>query len=124
MDAEKRKSIIRQLEHLSRLMDASIGIPGTKFKFGIDAVIGLIPGGGDLIGVVISLYVVARAAQLGIPKSTIVRMLGNVASDGLIGSVPVAGDVFDAFFKANQRNVKLTLDALSESELKIEDKAE
>lgn len=112
MDDTKRNKIVRELERVSKLMDTSIGIPGTKIQFGLDPLIGLIPGGGDAVGVVISLYLVARAAQLGVPKATLLRMVGNLIADGLIGVVPVAGDIFDVFFKANQRNVKLALDAL------------
>lgn len=114
MDAAQRKSIIRELERISTLMDASIGIPGTKFQFGADALIGLFPGGGDLVGVGVSLYIVARAAQLGVPKRVLARMLGNVAIDGVVGTVPVAGDVFDAVFKANKKNVALALESIQE----------
>jgi hypothetical protein len=108
---DQQKSI-RELKRLSRIMDASIGIPGTKYQFGADALIGLIPGVGDFAGVIISLYIVARCTRLGLPKRLIARMIGNVILDGFVGTVPVAGDLFDVVFKANLRNVNAALEYL------------
>ena len=99
-----------RLKKLAWLLDSSIAIRGTRFTVGLDAVIGLIPVLGDLIGVALSSFILAEANRLGAPKSVLWRMAGNVGIEGLVGMVPFAGDVLDAVFKANQRNVKL-LDA-------------
>jgi hypothetical protein len=96
-----------QLEWLAWLLDSSIRIPGINFRIGIDALIGLIPGLGDMVGVLLSSYIVGRAWQLGVPKSTLARMGFNVLLEGVVGAVPILGDVFDAAWKANQRNVRL-----------------
>ncbi|HEU4921924.1 MAG TPA: DUF4112 domain-containing protein [Burkholderiales bacterium] len=97
----------RKLERLAWLLDSSIPIPGTRFSIGLDALIGLAPFLGDLIGVLLSTYIVGEAARLGASRSVLARMVFNVAVEGLAGLVPLAGDVFDAAWKANQRNVRL-----------------
>src|SRR2546421_8726725 len=99
-----------RLRQLAWLLDSSIPIPGTKFTVGIDALIGLFPFIGDLIGVLLSSFILNEAARLGAPKVVLWRMAANVGIEGIVGIVPLAGDVFDAAFKANQRNVRL-LDA-------------
>lgn len=96
-----------RLNRLAWLLDSSIPIPGTPFSVGVDAVIGLVPFVGDLAGVLLSGYIVKEAAALGVSKSVLARMALNVALEGLVGMVPFAGDLFDAAFKANQRNVRL-----------------
>jgi hypothetical protein len=96
-----------RLNRLAWLLDSSIPIPGTPFSIGLDALIGLFPFVGDLAGVVLSGYIVRQAAALGASKSVLARMALNVAVEGLVGMIPFAGDVFDAAFKANQRNVRL-----------------
>ena len=99
-----------RLQQLAWLLDSSIPLPGTRFTIGIDALIGLFPFIGDLVGVLLSSYILGEAARLGAPKSVLMRMGLNVGMEGVVGIVPLAGDVFDAAFKANQRNVRL-LDA-------------
>lgn len=89
------------------LLDSSIPIPGTRLSIGIDALIGLVPFVGDLIGVLASSYILAEAARLGVGRSVLIRMALNVAAEGIVGIIPLAGDVFDAAWKANQRNVRL-----------------
>jgi len=96
-----------RLRFLAWLLDSSIRIPGTRFTIGLDALIGLVPFLGDLAGVLISSYIVAEARRLGVGRSTLARMAFNVAVEGLVGLIPFAGDVFDAAYKANQRNVRL-----------------
>lgn len=96
-----------RLNRLAWLLDSSIPIPGTRFSIGLDALIGLVPVVGDLAGVLLSGYILKEAAALGVPKSILARMALNVAVEGLGGMVPMAGDLFDAAFKANQRNVRL-----------------
>jgi hypothetical protein len=95
------------LEQLGRLMDSQFEIPGTGIRFGLDALIGLIPGLGDVAGGLVSLYIVGSAARYGVSRVTIARMALNLAGDALLGSLPVVGDLFDVGFKANNRNVAL-----------------
>jgi Domain of unknown function (DUF4112) len=99
-----------RLAFLAWLLDSSIPVPGTRFTVGLDALIGLVPVLGDLIGVALSGYIVAEANRLGAPRALLTRMAFNVAIEGIVGVVPLLGDLFDAGWKANQRNVRL-LDA-------------
>ena len=92
---------------LARALDSAVGIPGTKFRFGLDPIIGLVPGLGDLAGAVLSGYIVLVGIQLGASRSVVLRMLANVAIDTFVGSVPLVGDMFDAAWKSNNRNVAL-----------------
>jgi hypothetical protein len=92
---------------LARLLDDLIRIPGTNIGVGLDPVIGLIPGVGDVIGGLMSSYILMVAAQEGAPTSILLRMLGNIALDSLVGVVPVIGDLFDVGVKSNRRNVDL-----------------
>ena len=96
-----------KLSRLAWLLDSAIPIPGTRFTIGLDALIGLFPVIGDVVGVALSSYILKEAAALGVSRSILVRMALNVAVEGLVGMIPFAGDVFDAAFKANQRNVRL-----------------
>lgn len=96
-----------RLKFLAWLLDSSIPLPGTRFSIGLDAVIGLVPLLGDLIGVALSSFIVAEASRLGAPRSLLLRMSFNVAVDGVVGVVPILGDLFDAGWKANQKNVRL-----------------
>ena len=100
----------QRLAWLAWLLDSSIPIPGTRFSVGIDALIGLFPLVGDLIGVLFSSYILSEASRLGAPKSVLMRMSFNIGIEGVVGIVPFAGDLFDAAFKANQRNVKILND--------------
>ena len=104
---------LARLRWLARLMDAQFGLPGTRFRFGVDALIGLAPGVGDAMTGLLSLYVVWEARKLGAPPPLLARMLGNVAIEVVGGAVPVLGDLFDAAFKANLRNVALLEDWLA-----------
>jgi hypothetical protein len=96
-----------RLRQLAWLLDSSIPVPGTRFTIGIEALIGLFPFLGDLVGVLLSSFILGEAARLGAPRSVLLRMAANVGLEGVVGIVPLAGDVFDAAFKANQRNVRL-----------------
>jgi hypothetical protein len=89
---------------LSHLLDRAFRVPGTSWRFGLDAVIGLIPGLGDVIGSLVGAYSLWIARRLGAPTSVQARMLMNLALDGVIGLVPLAGDLFDFAFKAHSRN--------------------
>jgi Domain of unknown function (DUF4112) len=101
---------LAKLEHLrslSILWDESLRIPGTKFRVGLESVIGLLPFGGDAIGVVLSCYILFHAIQFRLPQAILLRMALNVLIDGVIGTVPILGDLFDSTWKANTRNVNL-----------------
>jgi len=98
---------VGRLRRLSYLLDNSIPIPGTAFRIGLDSIIGLIPGVGDLVGGAFSLYIILESAKLGAPRSLLARMGWNVAVDVLVGTVPLLGDLFDAGWKANVRNLAL-----------------
>ena len=95
------------LERLSWLMDDLIRIPGINWRFGLDALVGLIPGFGDTATSLVSFYILVSAVRYRVPKITLLRMGLNIGIDYLFGSIPVVGDVFDAFWKSNQMNVAL-----------------
>lgn len=95
------------LADLAFLLDSRWRIPGTNIRFGADAVAGLIPGVGDAAAGLIGAYIIYKAASLGAPKRVMARMIGNVALDSVVGSVPILGSIFDVYYKANNRNVRL-----------------
>jgi hypothetical protein len=97
----------QRIDALSRLLDTAFVIPGTGIRFGVDALIGLVPGIGDAITTAVALYIVNEARALGAPRWLIGRMLVNVALDGVVGAVPLVGDAFDVAFRANRRNLAL-----------------
>ena len=101
---------LRRLRVLARVMDSSIRIPGTDFRFGLDAIIGLVPGLGDVLGAVVSGYIVFESARVGASRGTLLRMLANIGIEALVGAVPALGDLFDAAYRANDRNVRLLED--------------
>jgi len=98
---------VGDLRRFAWLLDDVIRIPGTNIRFGIDPLIGLLPGGGDLAAGALSTYIILAAARAGAPPVVLLRMGANVALDAILGIVPVLGDLFDAGFKANRRNVQL-----------------
>jgi hypothetical protein len=94
----------RRHRALSRIFDQAFRVPGTRWRFGLDALLGLFPGIGDLIGAAFAGYGILLARGMGVPASVQLRMIANVAIDSTLGSVPIAGDLFDAAFKAHRRN--------------------
>lgn len=96
-----------KVHSLARLLDAAVRIPGTNIRFGLDALIGLFPGVGDVTGAALSGYIVLAAAQLGVPPAVLTRMLLNLGVDALAGTIPLLGDLFDIGFRANLRNAAL-----------------
>ena len=98
---------LTRLRQLSENLDESFTIPGTNIKFGIDALIGLVPGGGDLIGGLFSLYLLRTAIKMKLPKSAILSIIFNIIIDTTIGIVPVIGDIFDILWKSNKRNMRI-----------------
>jgi len=97
----------RSLDQLSRAMDGLFRIPGTGWRIGLDALVGLIPGVGDFATTAVSLYILAAGVRYRVPKVTLLRMASNIAVDYLLGAVPIVGDHFDAAWKSNQMNVEL-----------------
>jgi hypothetical protein len=102
-----RAERIARLDALASLLDTAFLVPGTNIRFGVDALIGLVPGIGDAITTLMSLYIVQEARALGAPRHLVARMLVNVALDGVIGAVPLLGDAFDVMWRANRRNMAL-----------------
>ncbi len=107
VDAADRARRLARIRRLAWLLDAAVKLPGTRFRFGLNSVIGLAPAAGDAAMTAVSLYIVYEAYQLGLPPAQLAKMLGNVAIEAVAGSVPVLGDLFDATFKANMRNIAL-----------------
>ncbi len=99
--------IENSLERLGWLMDDLIRVPGLGWRFGLDAIVGLIPGFGDTATSVVSVYVLVAAVRYRVPKVPLLRMGLNIGIDYLLGSLPLAGDVFDAWWKSNQMNLNL-----------------
>ena len=95
------------VDRLAWWLDNAITVPGTRFRIGFDALIGLIPGVGDLVGTLLSSYIIGVAASQGLPRSALARMAINVALEAIVGVVPIVGDLFDAAWKSNQRNIQL-----------------
>jgi len=105
--ADDPASRTRRVQVLAKLLDNSISIPGTPWKIGFDPIVGLIPGIGDLIGAVLSGYIVLEAVRAEVPAFTLARMLANIGIDTVLGAVPAVGDLFDAAWKSNTMNVAL-----------------
>ena len=97
----------KNLDYLSHILDDFLRIPGTQIRFGFDGIVGLIPGIGDILGALASWIIILAAWLRGVPKITLARMLANVAIETIVGTVPIAGDIFDIAWKANRRNYAL-----------------
>lgn len=96
---------LRRIQTVAHLMDDAFRVPGTDFRFGLDPILGILPGVGDTFSSLFSLYIVLEAARAGLPRSTLFKMLGVVGVDTVAGSVPLIGPVFDAAWKSNKWNV-------------------
>lgn len=107
MDKREAEKIKNKLSKLAWFMDNSIRIPGTQLRFGLDGLIGLIPGVGDILGALISSHIISQAVLLGTPISILLKMVFNVGFDALLGAIPVIGDISDFIWKANQKNIIL-----------------
>ncbi len=98
---------LTRLRRLAWVIDGAFRLPGTRFRFGLNSVIGLLPVGGDAVLGIVSLYIIYEAAQLGVPRPQLARMLANVGIEVVGGSVPILGDLFDMALKANLRNLAI-----------------
>jgi hypothetical protein len=98
---------LKNARALARLLDTAGRVPGTNVRFGLDPILGLVPGLGDVAGAALTGYIVLVGARLGVPRAAIVQMVLNVGVDALVGAVPVLGDIFDVAWKSNTRNLAL-----------------
>ena len=103
-----------RIERLATLLDARYRFPGTGFRFGLDTIVGLIPGIGDTLTAIPSGWIIWKAKQLGVPRHKLMRMGLNTGADYVIGSIPILGDVADIGFKANLRNLAILREHLHE----------
>ncbi len=115
MRAVSPQQRLQHLERIAWLLDSSVRVPGTQFRFGLDGLVGLVPGIGDLIGVVFSVYIMIQSARAGAPSSVLSRMGLNILLEAIVGLVPLFGDLFDIVFRANVRNVALLRDYQQQS---------
>ena len=106
-ETDEQRETRERLQFIAWLLDSSIPVPGTRLTIGLDAIVGLVPFWGDMIGVLASSYILAEANRLGVGRAILARMAFNVAVEGVIGIVPIFGDIFDAGWKANIKNVRL-----------------
>jgi len=106
-DADGATGALERMDAAATLLDDGMRVPGTDFRFGLDPLLGILPVAGDTVATVFSLYIVLEAARAGVSATTLVRMGLNLAVDYASGLVPIAGDLFDAYWKANRRNVNL-----------------
>jgi hypothetical protein len=119
----ERLATLNRIRKLSRLMDTAIGIPGTKFRIGLDPIIGLIPGAGDIISTGFSAYIIYLATRFGIPRQDLQRMILNIGLEAVVGTLPLVGDLFDAYYKSNIRNLAILEQHLQATEPEIEELA-
>ena len=103
----KQIARVNKLRRISKVMDNAVAIPGTKIRFGLDPILGLLPGGGDTITGGLSAYIVVEAARMGLPREVLYKMVGNILLDSFAGTVPVLGDLFDVGWKSNVKNIEL-----------------
>jgi hypothetical protein len=106
-DATSSDAELRRARALARALDTAVGIPGTPLRIGADAILGLIPGAGDVVGAALSAYIVMAAAKKGAPPAVLWRMVANVLVDTAVGTIPLLGDLFDVAWKSNSMNVAL-----------------
>ncbi|GGY93020.1 hypothetical protein GCM10011614_04870 [Novosphingobium colocasiae] len=100
-------AVRRRIEALEQLLERAIAVPGTRHRVGLDALVGLIPVAGDLVGAAMGLYLVWEARNLGMSRWQQARMIGNIGVDTALGAIPFAGDLFDFVFKSNSRNLRI-----------------
>jgi hypothetical protein len=112
--AERKRRARERLITLTRLMDSAIDVPALRTTVGLDALLGLVPVAGDLLSAAVGVYLIAQARELGASRWLQAKMVGNLALDAAVGSVPLADDLFDVYFRAHRRNLKLLQKELGE----------
>lgn len=115
MTQPDRAKTLQQMRRLSDLLDNAIAIPGTSYRIGLDPILGLLPGGGDAAAAFLSAYIILQSARLGLSRQRLGQMFFNVLVELVVGTLPIAGDLFDVAWKANAKNV-----ALLEAELNVD----
>ena len=113
LPASVDRAAVERMQTVAYVLDEGIRVPGIDYRIGLDPLIGVLPGAGDLLTGGLSLYIVLESARLGVSYTTLLRMIANITVDVAAGTVPVAGDLFDAVWKANKRNFELVLDDLT-----------
>lgn len=106
-DWQQVQTRLARVRRMANLFDSKFAVPGTRVRFGLDSLIGLLPGVGDLAGAAAGLWLILEAAKLKAPKSVLAKMCVNLGIDLAGGAVPIAGDIFDLFWRSNNRNVEL-----------------
>lgn len=112
LGSRNEQAVRQRIEKLGWLLDSAVPIPFTSVRVGADAIAGLIPGIGDIVSKGLSAWLIWEARGLGVPKVALVRMAGNVALDAVISVIPLIGNIWDIFFRANERNLRLLASAL------------
>ena len=113
--APSKDAAMRRLQAVANLLDSAFVVPGTRQRVGIDAIIGLIPGFGDIATTLLSSYIVWEARNLGVSRFALTRMVANLGIHAAVGSLPLVGDLFDAFFRVNQRNMRILRSQLDQA---------
>lgn len=113
LPASLDRAAVERMRTVAYVLDEGIRVPGIGYRIGIDPLVGVLPGAGDLLTGGLSVYIVLESARLGVSYTTLLRMIANISVDVAAGTVPVAGDLFDAVWKANKRNFGLALDDLT-----------
>lgn len=121
MNTIERLATLNRIRRLSRLMDTAIGIPGTKFRIGLDPIMGLIPGAGDVVSTAFSAYIIYLATRFGLPKEDLGKMIFNIGLEAVVGAVPLIGDLFDAYYKSNIRNLAILEQHLQATQPELEE---
>ena len=106
-DLKGREEAQRRLRRIAKLMDSQIRVPVIGLRIGADAILGLVPGFGDILTGAIGAYLIYEAQRLGVPRSAVLHMVANIAFDTAIGAIPLFGDIWDFFFRANDRNMQI-----------------
>lgn len=123
INTAERLATLNRIRKLSRLMDTAIRIPGIGFRIGLDPIIGLIPGAGDVISTGFSAYIIYLATRFGIPSKDLRQMLLNIGLEAVVGTVPLVGDLFDAYYKSNIRNLAILEKHLQDVDPELEELA-
>jgi hypothetical protein len=104
---KRRDEAHRRLRRIAKLMDSEFRVPVIGLRVGADAILGLVPGIGDALSGLIGAWLIYEAQRLGIPRSALLRMIANVVFDTAVGAIPIAGDIWDFFFRSNDRNMQI-----------------
>ena len=106
-ELKRREQAVARLKRVAKLMDSQVRVPVIGLRIGADAILGLVPGIGDAVSALIGAYLILEATRLGAPRSALLRMVANLALDTAVGAIPIAGDLWDFVFRANDRNMQI-----------------